>query len=108
MGIGETLNFFRNNTRSILPPQILFISHFPHSSSYPRILASKEKHLETHTEYRGYVFGTNRKNSGEIERDLEQMRRDGMGRETRPDLARNFPILTEVRSLGSRDDAAHS
>lgn len=54
------------------------------------------------------MFGTNRKNSGEIERDLEQMRRDGMGRETRPDLARNFPILTEVRSLGSRDDAAHS
>lgn len=29
-------------------------------------------------------------------------------RETRPDLARNFPIRTEVRALESRDDATHS
>lgn len=64
VGIGETLNFFHNNTCSILPPQILFINHSPHSSSYPRILASKEKHLETRIEYRDYVFGTNREKFG--------------------------------------------
>lgn len=64
VGIGETLNFFHNNTCSILPPQILFINRSPHSSSYPRILASKEKHLETRIEYRDYVFGTNREKFG--------------------------------------------